>query len=38
MTVDFSDEQHPQVEALQYDFAKKGYALVVVGTGGATRI
>ena len=35
VTVDFSDEQHPQVEALQYDFAKKGYALVVVGTGGS---
>ena len=35
VTVDFADDQAPQVEALQYDFAKKGYALVVVGTGGS---
>lgn len=35
VTVDFADEKAPQVEALQYDFAKKGYALVVVGTGGS---
>ncbi len=35
VTVDFRDTQHPEVEALQYDFAKKGYALVVVGTGGS---
>lgn len=34
VTVDFRDEQDPKVEALQYDFAAKGYALVVVGTGG----
>ena len=33
VTVDFADENDPKVEALQYDFAKKGYALVVVGTG-----
>ena len=35
VTVDFEDDQHPRVEALQYDFAKKGYALAVVGTGGS---
>ena len=35
VTVDFADEQAPRVEALQYDFAAKGYALVVVGTGGS---
>ena len=34
VTIDFEDNQHPVVEALQYDFAKKGYALVVVATGG----
>ena len=33
VTVDFADETDPKVEALQYDFARKGYALVVVGTG-----
>ena len=35
VTVDFADDQDPKVEALQYDFAAKGYALVVVGTGGS---
>lgn len=35
VTVDFADEKNPRVEALQYDFAKKGYALVVVATGGS---
>lgn len=35
VTVDFQDDQHPQVEALSYNFAEKGYALVVTGTGGS---
>ena len=35
VTVDFRDDQHPQVEALSYNFAEKGYALVVTGTGGS---
>ena len=35
VTVDFADDANPRVEALQYDFARKGYALVVVGTGGS---
>ncbi len=35
VTVDFEDETDPKVDALQYDFAAKGYALVVVGTGGS---
>ena len=35
VTVDFADEANPQIEALQYDFASRGYALVVVGTGGS---
>lgn len=35
VTVDFCDPDHPEVEALSYDFAKKGYALVVVATGGS---
>ena len=35
VTVDFRDTDHPEVEALHYDFAKKGYALVVVATGGS---
>ena len=35
VTVDFRDTQAPEVEALQYDFAKRGYALVVVATGGS---
>ena len=35
VTVDFMDPGKPEVQALQYDFAKKGYALVVVATGGS---
>lgn len=35
VTVDFQDTKKPKVRALQYDFAKKGYALVVVATGGS---
>jgi len=35
VTVDFAEDQNPKVEALQYDFARKGYALVVVATGGS---
>ena len=35
VTVDFRDTEHPEVEALSYDFAGKGYALVVVATGGS---
>ena len=35
VTVDFRDTDHPAVEAISYDFAKKGYALAVVATGGS---
>ena len=35
VTVDFRDTDHPKVEALSYNFAMKGYALVVVATGGS---
>ncbi len=35
VTVDFLDTDHPEVEAISYDFARKGYALVVVATGGS---
>ena len=35
VTVDFADDEHPKVEALQYDFARKGFALVVTATGGS---
>ncbi len=35
VTVDFRDTANPAVEALSYDFAKKGYALVVAATGGS---
>ena len=35
VTVDFRDPANPEVRALQYDFAKKGYSLVVVATGGS---
>ena len=35
VTVDFGDPEKPEVEAISYDFAKKGYALVVVATGGS---
>lgn len=34
VAIDFEKEQ-PQINALSYDFAKKGYALAVVNTGGA---
>ena len=35
VTVDFRDTDHPAVEAVSYNFAEKGYALVVVATGGS---
>ncbi len=35
VTVDFRDTDQPEVEAISYDFARKGYALVVVATGGS---
>ena len=35
VTVDFRDPAKPEVRALQYDFAQKGYSLVVVATGGS---
>ena len=35
VTVDFRDPEKPEVEAISYDFARKGYALVVVATGGS---
>lgn len=35
VTVDFRDNDHPEVEAIRYDFAKAGYAPVVVATGGS---
>ena len=35
VTVDFRNPENPEVEALSYDFAKKGFALVVVATGGS---
>jgi len=35
VTVDFQDETNPLVRALQFDFAKRGFALVVVATGGS---
>ncbi len=35
VTVDFRDNARPEVEAISYDFAKVGYALVVVATGGS---
>ena len=35
VTVDFRDGEKPIVEALSYDFAAKGYALVVTATGGS---
>ena len=33
ITIDFATDQ-PEIEAISYDFAKKGYAIVVVDTGG----
>ena len=35
VTVDFRDTDHPDVEAISYDFAGKGFALVVTATGGS---
>ena len=35
VTIDFRDTSRPEVEAISYDFAKKGYSLVVVATGGS---
>jgi galactokinase len=35
VTVDFKDTDKPEVEPISYDFAKRGYALVVVATGGS---
>ena len=35
VTVDFRNTEQPEVEAISYDFARKGYALVVVATGGS---
>ena len=35
VTVDFRDTDNPEVKALQYDFAGKGFALAVVATGGS---
>lgn len=35
VTVDFRDTDRPEVEAISYDFARKGYALVVTATGGS---
>ena len=35
VTVDFGDPDKPLVEAISYDFAGKGYTLVVVATGGS---
>ena len=35
VTVDFRDNLKPEIRPLQYDFAAKGYALVVTATGGS---
>ncbi|MCR5567543.1 MAG: galactokinase [Clostridiales bacterium] len=35
VTVDFRDTDRPEVEAISYDFARKGYVLAVVATGGS---
>ena len=35
VTVDFRDTEKPVVEPISYDFAKRGFALVVVATGGS---
>ncbi len=35
VTVDFRDAGKPEVRPLSYDFARKGYTLVVVATGGS---
>ena len=34
VAIDFQDEE-PKIDAIAYDFAKKGFALVVVNTGGS---
>lgn len=35
VTVDFRDTDHPEVEAISYDFQQRGYSLVVTATGGS---
>ena len=35
VTVDFRNTVKPEVEAISYDFARKGYVLAVVATGGS---
>ena len=35
VTVDFRDTDKPEVEPITYDFARRGYALVDVATGGS---
>lgn len=35
VTVDFRNTEQPEVEAISYDFSRRGYALVVVATGGS---
>ena len=35
VTVDFRDNDSPDIEAIRYDFARKGYAVIVVATGGS---
>ena len=35
VTVDFRNPENPEVNPLQFDFAERGYALVVVATGGS---
>lgn len=35
VTVDFRDTDNPEVQSIRYDFAQKGFALVVVATGGS---
>lgn len=34
ITIDFANDE-PQIDAVQYDFAQKGFALVVISTGGS---
>jgi galactokinase len=35
VAIDFADPSSPKVERIDYDFEEKGYALVVVNTGGS---
>ncbi len=35
VSIDFADPAAPKVKSIDYDFAKKGYDLVVVNTGGS---